>query len=103
MFDLSEGLVVDLSDTVPPLEPEESVTLTVNVPIPSDIVPGYGSFQLIIDKKNTNFDCLVVDNWIEGSLRILPIGVTPEEYKILTGMPVYKITDLYKGNQPVSP
>lgn len=86
--------------TIPPLQPGESFTITITFPIPVDL-SGFGLFQIILDPDNVNHEHHTIDNTIGGFLRILPPGMTPEEYERLTdSRPFTKITELNRNPAP---
>jgi len=62
--------------TVPPLQPGESIEITITITIPPEVSNGYGSLQVTINPGNVNPECSYSNNHLSGDLLILPPGMT---------------------------
>lgn len=92
---LPGGITLDVSETVPPLTPGESITLTISNTIPAD-VSGFGFYDVILDPNHVTQDCFPTDNTVGGFMRILPVGITAKAYEKGTEkFKYYKATNKY--------
>lgn len=90
-----------ITETVPPLQPGETVEITVTITIPSTVSIGNGPFSVNLNPGNQNQECSQSNNSSMGLLLILPPGMTLELYKQMTnGQQFYKITDLFRDLSP---
>jgi len=98
---LPNFVIMTLPDTIPPLEPGESIEITITITIPPDASIGNGLFQVILNPENLNPECSNTNNNLSNTLLILPPGMTPEEYEMLTNPgPFTKITELNRDTTP---
>ncbi|MBN1166092.1 MAG: hypothetical protein JXA44_03065 [Methanospirillaceae archaeon] len=82
--------IVELSDTVPPINPGKSSTVTIDVPIPEDI-SGLGSFEVIVGSSDVSPECYGSRDTIGNILRVLPAGMSVKDYDKKTTTKVTKV------------
>lgn len=81
---LPGNVIITPSTTVPPLEPGESIEITITITIPPETSIGNGFFQVNLDPNRKNPECSRLNNNISDTILILPGGMTLEEYDLLT-------------------
>ncbi len=93
---------VTIDETVPSLQPGESIEITITITIPSGVSIGNGFFSVILDPQLQNEECSQTNNQESGIILVLPPGMTQEEYEKLTNPgPFYKISQ--PPNPPAPP
>ena len=76
---LPDGWTTDLPDSVPPLEPGKSTTMTIPITIPTDI-SGMSYLKVIPGSESITQECINMDNSEGKFTRILPEGTTVKAY-----------------------